>query len=217
MLFRSVSQSRYTASWDEVGLDSLLRHVVPLVPEVPHSMALDRVRQRYIEFARKSSLIVTRQYITLQKDVQDYTLTPPKGYEVFQVLGFQSVGYSFVDYWRGYRRGLWGQDFEVVDNTTIKLSYAPSVDNPAGIEVILALLPTECATTVLKSIATPYGAGIAKGAVADLLLIPNKPWTNGGLASKYELEFNRVVQSARNLGETNRQTGPVRPFSRRVV
>lgn len=206
-----------TKDWEEVPLDSLLRHVVPLVPEVPHSMALDRVRQRYIEFARKSSLICTRLRIKIQAGVRDYYFTPPDGYEVFQVLGFESPGYSFVDYWRGHRRGMWGTDFEVVDNTSIVLSYVPSVDRDDYVEVVVALLPSECATSVLKSIVTPYGAGIAKGAVADLLLMPNRAWTNGGLANKYELEFNRVVQSARNLAETNRQTGPLRPFRRRII
>lgn len=206
-----------TSNWETVSLDSLLRHVIPLMPEIPHSMALDRVRQRYIEFARKSSLICTKLYITVQAGVTDYYLEPPEGYEIFQVLGFDSPGYSFVDYWRGSKRGMWGTDFQVVDNTSLILNYVPSADRNEKLEVVVALLPSECATTLLKSISTPYGAGIAKGAVADLLMVPNKPWTNGGLASKYEIEFNRVVQSARNLAETNRQTGPIRPFSRRII
>lgn len=206
-----------TSFLNTVSLDTLLRHVMPIVPDLPHAMALDRVRQAYIEFARRSGLIVGQLKQKYQAGVHDYPLIPPDGYEVYQVLGFGSPGYSFVDYWGGNNYGLWNTRLDVIDNTTVYLHRAPSVDNEDGLCVYVALLPTSCVADIPVSIATPYGKGIASGALADILLIPNKPWTNPAIAGVHKLEFNRTVLAGKNLAQTNRKAGPLRAKSIRVV
>lgn len=211
--------SPYTALsfQDAVPLESLLRHLMPIVPEVPHGMALDRIRQAYIEFARRSSIIVAKLGIDYQADVHDYPLIAPEGYEVHMVMGIESPGYSFVDYWAGYNRGLWGTKFDVIDNSSIYLHNSPSVDNMGGLQIYCQLLPNNCCEVIPISIDVPYGKGIVDGAIKDLLRIPNKPWTSPGLAKQADLDFNRTIMAARNLADTNRQRGPVRPYRRRVV
>lgn len=198
-------------------LESLLRHIMPVVPEIPHEMALDRIRQAYIEFARRSMLIVDRLVIDYQANVHDYFLVPPDGYEVYQVMGLESPGYRYVDYWQGYNWGLWNTRFDVIDNRKIYLHTAPSVDAVDGLIIYAQLLPSNCCNTLPISIDVPYGYGIAQGALKGLLSIPNKPWTHMGLARASELEFNKTVLSAKNLAETNRKREPLKANRIRVV
>lgn len=202
---------------DTVRLETLLRHVAPIVPEVPHDMMLDRLRQAYIEFARRSSIIVAKLIIDYQTGVHDYPLIPPDGYVVHQVMGLDSPGYRFVDYWQGQNYGLWGTKFDVIDNSSVYLHHSPSVDNEDGLQIYAQLLPNECCEKMPISISTPYGKGIADGAIAGLLRIPNKPWTSAGISRQHDLDYNRTVMAARNLADTNRKRGPIRPYPRRVV
>ena len=202
---------------DVIGLDSLLRHVIPEVPEVPHDMALDRIRQSYTEFARKTLLITYRQTQDYQTDVHDYFLTPPDGYEVYQVLGLESPGYRYVDYWQGGRVGLWNTKLDVIDNKVLYLHRSPSVDTENGLHIFMQVLPGRCCNTIPNSIDVPFGYGIAKGALASLQRIPGKPWTNLGISRANELEFNRIVLAGKNLAMTNRKFGGIIARGRRVV
>lgn len=198
-------------------LETLLRHVAPVVSEVPHGVMLDRVRQSYIEFARRSSILVAKLVIDYQANVHDYPMTPPDGYIVHQVMGLDSPGYRFVDYWHGTNYGLWGTKFDVIDNKYIYIHRAPSVDGEAGLVVYAQLLPDSCCEHIPVSLEVPYGKGIADGAIAALLRIPNKPWTQPGIARQYEMDYNRTVMAARNLADSNRKRGPLRPYQRRIV
>lgn len=202
---------------NSVQLDTLLRHVMPIVPEVPHAMGLDRIRQAYTEFARRSGLLVAKIVQDYQGGVNDYAITPPDGYEIYGVMGLESPGYSFVDYWKGCNYGLWNTRFDVIDNTSIYLHRASSIDIVDGLVIYATVLPSPCVTTIPASIATPYGKGIAAGAIADLLMVPNKAWTSPQIAAAHKMEFNRVVLSAKQLAETNRKAGPLRMKPIRVI
>ena len=198
-------------------LDTLLRHIMPMIPEAPHAMVLDRVRQSYIEFSRRSSLVIARMVQSYQTNVADYELEPPDGYEIYQVLGLESPGYSFVDYWGGCNYGLWNTRFDVIDNSIIKLRKPPTVDSVDGLVVYATVIPSSCVSTIPHSIATPFGEGIAKGALADIMLTPNKSFTSPQISAIHKMEYNRVCLAARHLAETNRKRGPIRAKPIRVV
>jgi hypothetical protein len=61
-------------------LTPLLRHAMPIVPELPHSMALDMLRQKYIDFARRTRILQTEIPIQYQSGVRDYQLDAPEGW-----------------------------------------------------------------------------------------------------------------------------------------
>lgn len=197
-----------------VPLDSLLRHVATRVPALPYAVALDLVRQKYIEFARRSGLIVAYQELPIQREVKNYALEAPDGYEVFAVRG---VGHPTGWMWHGpdkdYWFTSWGYRFWVRDNCEVIFDTAPSNDESERY-VLLTVLPSPCADTIPASIATPYGQGIAAGAIADALDMPNKAWSNPNLASKFERTFYRTVAAAKNLATTNR--GAVSPEFRPI-
>jgi len=204
---------------DMTQLETLLRHVVPIVPELPHGMALDRLRQAYIEFARRSGLIVAKLVLDYQAGVTDYELVPPDGYEIYMTQGVEHHnGFYWYDGTAGYIGGLqgsWGNvfpgnsGFRMTSNRTLCLNHTPTADQVGGIKVYVTLLPTECVSEIPVAVSVPYGDGIARRVISDALRIPNKGWTNPALAKGYEMEFNRTVLSAKQLASRNLQRGPL--------
>lgn len=202
---------------DLVPLDSLLRHVMPIIPQLPHEMALDYVRQAYTELARRSSLIVAKLEQDYQANVHDYPLEPPEGYEIFQIMGIDHPSYRYVDHWGGCNYGLWNTRFDIVDNKSIYFHTAPSVDSVGSLIIYAKVIPGRCCEQIPASVEVPYGQAIAEGALGKLMLIPNKPWTSPQIASIHTRNFNIGIMSARNLGDTNRKRGPIVPNLVRVV
>src|SRR5699024_11911276 len=129
---------------DTVPLDSLLRHVVPIVTVIPHSMALDLIRQAYILFARKSSLVVAELTQDYQAGVRDYPLLPPDGYEVYMVRGLKCPRLNLTWWYELGQFPAWDNRIDVFDNTHILLRDTPSVDDRNGLTVYVSLVPTEC-------------------------------------------------------------------------
>lgn len=199
-----------------VPLDSLLRHIVPFVPKVPHAMGLDLLRQAYIRFALDTSILVQEIQITLQAGVKDYSLDVADGYELYQIKHIDYGCRDRYDYWQEYF--VFGRHrYQVVDNCRIILHDTPSQDEQAGLRVWAILTPSECVSTMPVSLSAPFGRGIAAGALADLLMIPDKPWTDLGVAGRFEAMYNRTLQKARNLADSNRQAGPLKMKPVRVV
>lgn len=193
---------------NEEPLDGLLRHVIPYVPEIPYELALDMVRQRYIELARKSGVLRWHYELPIQRDVTNYFIEPPAGYEVY---GIHDVGCPERNIWHEwtphYWNVYWGYRMRAVSNTQIVFETAP-VRDEIGRYVRLTLIPAACSDSVPVAVASPWGRGIGAGAVATALLMPSKAWTNPNLAQKYELDFNRTVLAAKNLVLTERGTKP---------
>lgn len=188
---------------DSVPLHNMLRHVLPFVPKVPQAMALDLLRQKYIEFARRTRILcceITQDY---QSGVPDYYLDAPEDHQIYSIIGISGGQYGY--YWYGYERVEWKSQFDVVDNNCIRLRQIPSVDQKAGLKVYVTLLPKDCISYMPRSLATPFGQKIGRGVVADLLYLPNKEWTNPNLARKYELDYERMLLSARALAVSNRK------------
>ena len=193
---------------DQAPLDSLLRHFSVALPDIPYEVALDLVRQRYIELCRKSSILEYHFELPIQKDVANYFLEPPDGYEIYKITG---VGNPHNMKWMGPTPNrwfyCWGYAFTVIGNTEVVFDTAPTREE-TGKFVKFALLPTECCDTLPQSIATPFGRAIADGAIATALLMPNKAWTNANLATTYERKFNIAAMAARNLVLTERGAKP---------
>ena len=188
---------------DSVPLNTLLRHVLPFVPKVPQAMALDLLRQKYIEFARRTRILCCEIVKDYQSGVSDYYLTAPDDHEIYSIVGIEGGRYGY--YWYGMERVGWQTQFDVIDNNCIVLRQTPSVDLKSCLKVYVTLLPQECIDYMPKSIALPFGQKIGRAVVGDLLNLPGKDWTNPALARKYELDYERMLLSARALAVSNRK------------
>lgn len=205
-----------TDTADTTPLSGLLRHIVPFAAKVPHAMALDVLRQNYIEFCRRTSILTQEITLDIVTGQTSYPLTPLAGYEVYMVKTVQNHNlFERVDYWPAYDG--FPFHYKIEGNKSLILESAPTEDTTAGINLEVSLLPDDCTNVIPTSIANPFGRGIAMGAVADLLDIPNKEWTAMGLAERIRGRYYETIQSARNLSETNRQAGPMRMRGMRVI
>lgn len=185
-------------------LEHLLRHVATIVPEIPHEAALDMLRQKYINFAERTSLLVAHQKLPIQKSVREYDLIPPDGYMVFGILNVDDLRNGYIKFPNVDRWFYsWGRRFELIGNETIRLHQEPTKDDEE-FRIALHLLPTECVDTIPNEIANPFGFGIAMGVVGHALSMPGKPWYNPQMARKQEVEFERAKLRGRNLFLTNR-------------
>lgn len=191
-------------------LEGLLRHVAFIVPELPHDLAMDMLRQAYIEFARRSSMLIAEVEVYVQKGVREYILEAPHGYDIFAIKNAQFRWSISPDHFYYPNPHRWyyshGNRYYIRSNNEIVFFEAPSCDGKKPHIFYAAVIPNECATDIPDEIAGPYGKGIAQKVVADALCIPNKPWTNPGLSQRYERDFNRTVMAAKNLALTNRGT-----------
>lgn len=185
-------------------LDVLLRHVMPYTPGLPHDMALDLVREAYKLFARRTGFLVHKCVIDSQANVRQYPLVVPEGYSVFTILGRKSLPASA--WWFG-DRPVFLTDFEVLDNTLIEFRHGYTKDEIGGIEVYVVLIPTDCCDTIPLSLEEPYGRGIAYGAIAEAMRLPNRPFTSLKLADLMELRFNRNNANAKAVAVRNRKVG----------
>lgn len=193
---------------NEIPLDSLLRHFSVNLPEVPYEVALDMVRQRYIELARKSGILQWYFQLPIQRDVRDYFIEPPPGYDVYAIKEVSDPlrwPYVWHDWSPHYWNVWWGYRMRALSNKQIMFETAPTRDEENRY-VKLTLIPTDCSMVIPDSVAGPFGRGIADGAVATALFMPGKAWTNPNLAQRYEVSFNRAVMAARNLVITERGT-----------
>lgn len=187
-------------------LTPLLRHVMPVVPQLPHSMALDMLRQKFIDFSRRTRILQCTCRMEYQSGVRDYPLHAPEGYYIYAIAGIQPERMPNPWYWYGgyghYRHHI---AYDVIDNNIIRLHHAPSVDRPEGMKVDVVLLPHAHVNMAPASVISPYGFAWASGVVAQALLVPEKPWTNPALSNAYKQEYERAVLNGRALASNNRK------------
>lgn len=187
-------------------LDSLMRHVAPQMPTVPYEMAMDAIRMSYIEFARRTKLLAYTQRLPIQRGVRTYLLDPPEGYEIYGVLGVEHEPYIYYPtphrwfFQRGWRMRMLG-------NSEVEFECEPATD-AYDRHLRFHLLPNQCADTIPLEISTPFGYGIATGAVSKLLDSPSKQWGNPELAAKKHRDFARVAAEGLNKHITNNGAAP---------
>lgn len=195
-----------------VALTSLLRHVAPSVPQIPHDMALDMLRQAYIEFARRTSMLEYCHEFHAQKGVKEYRLDVPTGYEMFALKSPEEgrgippfdIVYPTPDRWYFG----WGRRFRIESaqgSQWLIYREAPTTDCERHKRKLrLSIIPNECVDSMPQEIATPYGKGIAAGAKAEAFGMPKQSWSDAQAQRRFELEFNRTVLAGKNLMLTNR-------------
>ena len=188
---------------DSVPIQYMLRHILPFVPRAPQAMALDLLRQKYIDFARRTRILCCELTEDYQSGVCDYYLTAPEDHVIYSIIGIEGGQYGY--FWHGQERVQWKNNFDVIDNNCIKLRQTPSVDQKDGLKVFVTLLPKECINYIPSSIVVPFGQKIAHGVISDLLNTPNKDWSNPALARRYELGYEKMLLSARALSVSNRK------------
>lgn len=92
----------------------------------------------------------------------------------------------------------------------VMLAPLPQGDMPAGLTATLALMPSQMATTFPQWIADQYLYVLADGALAKLMLMPGRPWTDMAGGADRRMRFEAGVANARAAAVTDLGRVPMR-------
>lgn len=190
---------------DTVALDSLMRYVLPTIPALPNALGVDLLRDAWRDMMARSESLSSIITIDVQKDVDDYEITPPDGYVVHRI---REIGYRGDWKTRRPQAHYWYTTYDVayrvVSNNTIILRDMPSRDEDGAFQLRASLVPDECITRIPREISIEYGSGIAKGALAQALMYRGRPWYDPELAKVKQREFENAIRMAKNTQLDNR-------------
>lgn len=101
--------------------------------------------------------------------------------------------------------------FTQVDTEQVILAPVPDANLTAGLSLVLALQPSQNSTGFPKWIANQYLYALADGAIARLMLMPNKPWTDLANGQDRRTKFDAAIANARanavaGLGRASQRT-----------
>jgi hypothetical protein len=85
-----------------------------------------------------------------------------------------------------------------IDTDQIILAGIPEANIYKGLTMTLALQPSQSATSFPKWIFSQYIYALADGALAKLMLMPNKPWSDPANGLDRRTRFEGAIANARN-------------------
>ena len=188
------------------SFDSLVKDVLPYVPNCPDALVESTLRSACIEFAERSKAYVyDLDPITSISGVYEYEFDQPSGTDVHAIL------------WMTYD----GHDLDPISPRSLELNYSdwrnktsvPQVylqKNPStfwlipvpgsavtnGIQVSVALKPSRTTSNIDTSFSNRYRDGIVYGTLYRLLRIPSKDWTDINASRDYLGLFNQEIVQA---------------------
>lgn len=189
-------------------LSRFVNHVLPHASGIPRAMVIDELRNAIIRLCEDSSIY--REDIppgTVSAGVDDYTITPPTDTRVTTFISFQYDGSPINGYTeealdrldRNWRLGKEGTPtaYTMLAPDRFKLNRIPELEIIDGMIIRIALKPTETTTEVDEVFYDDWQQAAISGALANLLAMPKKPWTDMRLAKENGAIFNGEVQRAR--------------------
>lgn len=151
-----------------------------------------------------------------------YDLEPLPGTDVAMVmsvaLGDQSLDAKSVD-WLDANVAGWRtvastpRYFTQVDTEQLILAQVPDATVTGGLTLTLALQPSQNSTGFPAWIANQHLYALASGAIARLMLMPGKPWTDLANGQDHRNKFESATANARanavfGLGRSSLRTAP---------
>lgn len=207
-------------------IDTLLPQILPWAKAVPEQMAIDSARLAIIEFCRRTH--VWRDTIEMSV-ITDKSLYEPQVGCAAQVVGVVGVSISgreidpITEQELDNHSQRWRSDSGtpirwLMDSpTTIRLYKTPDTTIANGMEVRAAVVPKRTDTEVDDFLINLYSEELADGALARLLAMPDKPWSNGKRAAVHRADFEVAIdqcllQVRKSFTDKSLTVQPVRFF-----
>jgi len=188
------------------SFDSLVKDILPYVPNCPDSLIESTLRSACIEFAERSKAYVyDLDPITSISGVYEYEFDQPSGTDVHQIL------------WMTYD----GHDLDPISPRSLELNYSdwknknsvpqvylqktpslfwvipvPGSAVTNGIQLSVALKPSRTTSNIDTDFSNSYRDGIVYGTLYRLLRIPAKDWTDINASRDYLGLFNQEIVQA---------------------
>jgi len=204
-----------TTAWS-----AFLPDVLPHVAGVSDPLAEGEIRKAAIEFCHKS-LAWTHMHdpVTVAARVNPYDYSKPSGTQVVEplqvwleerkVIEFKTPA-ELSELYGDWRKAEGTPQFITQERPSqFYLVPTPTMTLANGLTLRVALKPSRSASGVDSMIHEEYAEVIANGAIARLLAIPGKPWTNLSLASARGEIFNADINKVRH--RVRRGYAPAKP------
>lgn len=194
-----------------IQYSDLIDEVLPQLAADPSDPVTEQaIKRAVIEFCRESWVW---KYFpdpqTVRSGIAEYDLEQPTGSDIVTVVDATYNGVPItpksvewlnkeIPGWR--TTGAAVKHYTQIDAEQMILAPLPAENITNGLVMTLALQPSQAATGFPKWIANQFIYQIADGAIAKLMLMPNKPWTdlvNGqDHRNRFEQAFNDARESA---------------------
>jgi len=191
-----------------VKYSELLDEVLPYLAADPSDPVTENaIKRSVIEFCSSSWIW---KYLPDPIDVVSgenaYDLEPPPGTDVTTVLSAELDGMPLepkdipwldreIPRWRTVSAR--PKYFTQVDTEQVILAALPDANITAGLTLTLALQPSQAATSFPKWIFNQYIYVLVDGALAKLMMMPNKPWTDIQNGADRRTKFEAGIANAR--------------------
>lgn len=192
-------------------LDAFEPFVLPHAPACPDSMLVHHVRQAAIEFFRRTHAWRSDlAAIVADGTATTFPLALPAGAVVGRLLGVkvtpaqqQPDPAEIYDAAEGQERIDDGTGRLLAFTNAERLSVTVWPLQAAGtsIKVRAALKPSQAADELPDGLVEQYAPAIARGALATLLAVDDKPWTKPAMAGTYGLQFEQDINTAARVAE----------------
>lgn len=163
--------------------DYFITQVAPYVTGCPRPVIASTVKRIVSDFLRQTGVYrYTHPDVTLVAGTLAYALTPPAGTLVSRLVSLSTLGALPAN---GYIEA--GQ-----------LRFASSPPDGVIVTPVLELGLDPAATSVDDTYLARWIDTIADGTLADLMMIPDRQWTDQNRAPQYANKYRRGKHMARN-------------------
>jgi hypothetical protein len=207
-----------------VKYSDLLPDVLPNLAADPSDPVTERaIRRAVIEFCAGSW--VWQHFmdpIDLVAGESFYDLEPPTGGDISAIMDVKCDGRSLVNKsleWLNKEHPSWRLDREApkwFTQTTpdqIILAKVPDISVTGGLLVTMATEPARTSTNFPRWICNSFIYNLVDGALATLMLMPDKPWTDLKNGQARLESFNTAISNARANGIAALSRAPLRTSS----
>lgn len=169
---------------------------------LPESAALSFIRNAAISFAERTQILKERVVIDLQCGLSEYPVET-NNFETVLAISKAVVGTFSTDdpvcYFEcGNRCASWsfGEVQFEFDDDLIRIHPAPVKDIPGGLILEVIKVPTRDACELDTQFYNKYFDAIVSGALAEIHLMPNRPWSSNAKADYRRKLFEEEVSRA---------------------
>ena len=186
-----------------------LPYVQVNVPDCPKALIVEAIRQKVIEFCQRSLFL--RQeldgFYTVAND-NEYDLSPPVDNNIAQLLMLKvnkrelepKTQDDMEEIYQEWRDQSGEPQYFFLKNTNTAIL----VPKPIGVypvRILVALKPTQAAQGVDEIIFEEYKDAIKHGALAYLMLMAEKTWSNPNMSAFYQSQFDAAITDSKMRAE----------------
>jgi len=196
-------------STEQVGWEEFLPDVQPYVFGAPDELVLNAVRSTAIDFCKTTHTLRRLFYADLYKGVENYIVPDPSdGYRANMLLRVlvSGVQYPALSRYPAKPRR-YGAFFD--RPSRLYLFPAPCKDEEDGLEIELSVFPSQFSCSIDRSFYEDHAQDIAKGAISQILQIPNTSWTDRALAENFFRQYKDAVAREKVRRAKGDHAGPL--------